>query len=86
MKQIKTDWRSSLAKDTLDDLMIVLLLSPSIAKFDPTDAVNQWHDDTIRGRRPEFMEGDDSEDEEEEEKDELEDAGEDEDEDATRDI
>ena len=35
MKQIKSDWRSTLGPEAINDLMTVLLLSPDIKDFDP---------------------------------------------------
>lgn len=57
MKQVKSDWRSSLKADTLSDLLLVQLSSPSISEFDPSAAVELWHTDCIRGRRPNFKDG-----------------------------
>lgn len=57
MKQVKTDWRSSLKSDTLSDLLMVQLSSPDISEYDPTKAVNLWHQDSVRSRRPDFMDG-----------------------------
>jgi len=42
MKQIKSDWRSSLKSSTLSDLMTVKLHSAAIEQYDPTAAVEMW--------------------------------------------
>ena len=57
MKLVKSDWRSRLSTTTLCDLLVVQLSSPSIEDFDPNPAVQLWHQDSIRSRRPDFMEG-----------------------------
>ncbi|XP_049892466.1 zinc finger protein 862-like isoform X2 [Epinephelus moara] len=54
MKVVKSDWRSSLKADTLSDLLLMQLSSPPISEFDPSAAVELWHTDCIRGRRPNF--------------------------------
>ncbi|XP_049449201.1 zinc finger protein 862-like [Epinephelus fuscoguttatus] len=46
MKQVKTNWRSSLLSDTLSDLLMVQLSSPEIKEYDPTKAVILWHQDS----------------------------------------
>lgn len=55
MKQVKTDCRSNLKSDTLSDLLMVQLSSPEIREYDPSKAVMLWHQDSVRSRRPEFM-------------------------------
>ena len=40
MRQVKTDWRSILHIITLNDCMRISLEGPSIATFDPTDAIH----------------------------------------------
>ncbi|KAL7387779.1 hypothetical protein ABVT39_000839, partial [Epinephelus coioides] len=54
MKVVKSDWRSSLKADTLSDLLLMQLSSPPISEFDPSPAIELWHTDCIRGRRPNF--------------------------------
>lgn len=54
MKQVKSDWQSRLNADTLSDLLLVQLSSPFISEFDPSVAVQLWHTDTVRGRRPNY--------------------------------
>lgn len=56
MKMVKTDWRSSLKCETLSDLLMVHLSSPSIKDFDLSPAVNLWHASSLRSRRPDLME------------------------------
>ncbi len=55
MKQVKSDWRSSLKPETLSDLLIVHLSSPSISEYDPSPDVELWHTDCIRSRRTNFL-------------------------------
>lgn len=57
MKLLKSDWRSRLASATLSDLMMAQLATPSIEDSDPTSAIQLWHQESIRPRRPDFMEG-----------------------------
>ena len=40
MRQVKTDWRSKLHIITLNDCMRISLEGPSIANFDPSDAIH----------------------------------------------
>jgi hypothetical protein len=42
LKLLKTCRRSKLGTSVLNDLMIVKLQSPSIANFDPEDAIEKW--------------------------------------------
>jgi hypothetical protein len=42
MKLIKTDRRHSLSGRHLNDLMLIRLQSPSVAKFDPSPAIDRW--------------------------------------------
>ena len=69
MKTIKTDWRSRLSNDSINDLMVILLLSPEIKDFDPHRAIKLWLKDGPRSRRPNLKEAkvdeSDSSDEEE---------------------
>ena len=64
MKQIKNDWRSSLASDTINDLMTILLCSPDISNYNPKEAIQLWLTSGLRQRRPNFMDNEDSSDEE----------------------
>jgi hypothetical protein len=48
MKRVKSDWRSALATETLNDLMTVELLSPDIKEFDPTRSIQLWLADSQR--------------------------------------
>ena len=61
MKQIKSDWRSTLSTEAINDLMIVLLLSPDIKDFDPQKAIDLWATSGFRQRRPNFMDSYDEE-------------------------
>ncbi|XP_059201277.1 zinc finger protein 862-like [Centropristis striata] len=56
MKIVKSDWRSSLKCETLSDLLMMHLSSPSIKDFDPSPAVQVWHASSLRSRRPDLME------------------------------
>ena len=51
MRQVKTDWCSKLHIITLNDCMRISLEGPSIATFDPTNAI---HSVGIRKRRPDY--------------------------------
>ena len=64
MKQIKNNWRSSLASDTINDLMTILLCSPDISNYNPNEAIQLWLASGLRQRRPNFMAKEDSSDEE----------------------
>lgn len=55
MKQMKSDWRSRLKGETLSDLLKTQLCSPDIKDFDPTKAIDIWHADSLRSRRPDFV-------------------------------
>jgi hypothetical protein len=52
MKQIKSDWRSRLTSQRLTSLMMIKLRSPSIKDFNPDTAINVWHTESSRARRP----------------------------------
>ncbi|XP_061745138.1 zinc finger protein 862-like isoform X1 [Nerophis ophidion] len=56
MKMVKSDRRSSLKCETLSDLLVVHLSSPSIKDFDPSPAVQVWHASSLRSRRPDLLE------------------------------
>ncbi len=55
MKMVKSDWRSSLLSDTLSDLLTIQLCSPDIKDFDPSTAVMLWHENSVKSRRPDYM-------------------------------
>lgn len=61
MKLVKTDWRARLKAETLCDLLTVQLNSPDIMHFDPSNAIEVWHADSLRSRRPEFTRKDQAE-------------------------
>lgn len=65
MKMVKSDWRSSLKCETLSDLLMVHLSSPSIKDFDQSPAVQLWHASSLRSRRQDLMEDSDTAVEEE---------------------
>lgn len=52
MKRVKSDWRSTLDNKTLTNLMRICLSSPSIGHFDPEPAIQFWHVNGERARRP----------------------------------
>jgi len=41
---------------------MIQLNSPEIDKYDPSTAIDLWHTDTIRKRRPDFVAGNKGED------------------------
>ena len=43
MKRVKTDYRNKLQNPAMNDLMRIILLSPSEAAFDPAPAIEQWY-------------------------------------------
>ena len=61
MKQIKSDWRSTLGHEAINDLMTVLLLSPDIKDFDLQQAIDLWTTSRLRQRRPTYMNSEQSE-------------------------
>ena len=54
MKRIKSDLRSTLNSDALNDLMLTQLLAPSVRQFTPKQAVEVWLKKGPRQRRPNF--------------------------------
>ena len=69
MKQIKSDWRSTLGPEAINDLMTVLLLSPDIKNFDPQQAVDLWTSSGLRQQRPTHMDSRDEQSERGDEED-----------------
>ena len=61
MKQIKSDWRSTLGPEAINDLMTVLLLSPDIKDFNPQQTIDLWTTSGLRQRRPTYMDSEQSE-------------------------
>lgn len=55
MKQVKSDWRSCLKGETPSDFLKTQLCSPDIKDFDPIKAIDIWHADSLRSRRPDFV-------------------------------
>ena len=55
LHQIKSDWRSALGRDALNDLMTVILTSSEINEFDSKDAIEMWLTSGLRQRRPTFI-------------------------------
>ena len=43
MKRVKTDYRNKLRNPGMNDLMRIILLSPSEAAFDPAPAIEHWY-------------------------------------------
>ncbi|XP_014672134.1 PREDICTED: uncharacterized protein LOC106812705 [Priapulus caudatus] len=64
---VKNDWRSCLLDSNLSDLLMVLLETPEVGEFDPSEAIHLWNSAGSRARRPNYMEdaGDVEEEEEE---------------------
>ncbi|XP_069103071.1 sodium/potassium/calcium exchanger 1-like [Argopecten irradians] len=54
MKLIKTSRRISMSNDTLNDLLLVKLQSPSIAEFNPKDSIDDWLLSSVMPRRPHY--------------------------------
>ena len=52
MKLLKSDVRSRLTQERLNDLMTIKMLSPGIKDFTPTEAINAWNTSGTRPRRP----------------------------------
>ena len=72
VKLVKNDWRSTLTNDSLNDLLMVQLETPSIEEYDPKPAIEYWINDCKRKRRPIYMDKDQEKIEEErEEEDDL---------------
>lgn len=57
LKRTKTDWRSSLNSRSLNDLMTISMVSPSISEFDPQAAIELWANSSRRARRVTYGEG-----------------------------
>jgi len=55
MKIIKTDWRSCLLDVNLSDLLMVLLETPEVGNFDPSEAICLWNAAGPRARRPNYV-------------------------------
>ena len=62
MKIIKSDWRTRLTNPALNDQMVILLSGSSVDSFNPGPAIDLWHEEAIRPRRP-IEDADDNEDE-----------------------
>ena len=55
MKLIKTDSRNRLGTDLLTDVMRIKLLAPSIADYNPKEAIHAWNSAGPRSRRPDYQ-------------------------------
>lgn len=53
--QVKSDWRPRLKGETHFDLLKTQLCSPDIKDFSSAKAIDIWHADSLRSRRPEFV-------------------------------
>ena len=56
LKRIKSDWRSSLATEQVDRLMLVSLQGPTFDDYEAEGAMNKWWTNGQRSRRPLFEE------------------------------
>ena len=68
LKRIKTDWRSSLTTEQLDQLMLISVEGPSLEDYVAERALNRWWTAGQRARRPRFnapAEGEGEEDDDE---------------------
>ena len=68
MKRVKTDYRNKLRNPAMNDLMRIILLSPSEAAFDPTPAIEHWYGalqrrQCCRRPTPQDVDSDDSDEE-----------------------
>ena len=52
LKILKSDIRSTLSEERLNDLLAVKLLSADIQNFDPLPAIELWSTSCVRTRRP----------------------------------
>lgn len=52
LKILKSDIRSTLSEERLNDLLAVKLLSADIQNFDPLPAIELWNTSSVRTRRP----------------------------------
>lgn len=55
LKILKSDIRSTLSEERLNDLLAVKLLSADIQNFDPMPAIELWNTSSVRTRRPLLM-------------------------------
>ena len=67
MKRVMSDWRSRLTDTCLADQLTIVMESPDVNDFDPSDAVHLWCFSGQRSRRPTFK--DSTSDEEDDESD-----------------
>ncbi|XP_053403221.1 uncharacterized protein LOC128558319 [Mercenaria mercenaria] len=52
MKNLKTDWRSSLTDSHLSNQLLIAAEGPAVLDFDPDEAIRYWEDTSLRTRRP----------------------------------
>lgn len=55
LKILKSDIRSTLSEERLNDLLAVKLLSADVQNFDPIPAIELWNTSSVRARRPLLM-------------------------------
>lgn len=53
-KRIKSDVRSCLKPDTVEDLIRISIEGPELEEFDATESVNEWLSKGQRARRPNY--------------------------------
>lgn len=55
MNRVKQDWRARLTTPTLNELMRISLLGPTINDFEPMGAIRLWWHGGRRARRPQIQ-------------------------------
>lgn len=55
LKRIKSDWRSRLETETLDNLMRISIDGPDLESYNAARALQHWWDKGERQRRPNFQ-------------------------------
>ena len=58
MARIKSDWRSKLGPEMLDQLMSISVNGPPIKEYSCFNALYQWHTGDQKKRRPQFKSDD----------------------------
>jgi hypothetical protein len=81
LKLTKTNGRGRMSNSTLNDVMTIMMETPTVSEFDPQPAINNWLSASARKRRPGFLDGEPAEKrarlEKKEEEEEEEDLGQD---------
>ncbi|CAH1264085.1 ZNF862 [Branchiostoma lanceolatum] len=55
MKRIKSDWRSSLGNEMLNNLLQISIHGTTVDDYDPEAAIHKWYHGGMRMRRPELL-------------------------------